>query len=619
MLIKIREKAQGVFAWVILLLICVPFALWGIQNYLNFGKETPVASVGDKDFFQRDVNRAYAQYSQNLQGLGLTEESLKQQALQKLIRDEVLLQYVQSEGLVITDATARDFIKSLDYFQVDGKFNKKQYQTLLNSQGISSAEFVGRIKNALMMEQFQHSIIDSSFTTPYDIEQFFKIQNQQRDLEYLTVAAKTAAEKPSDEEISAYYQQHLNSYQTPEQISIEYIELALGNIAKGVEATDEQLKAYYEEQKELYTTKERRKISHILFAINDKTNEAEALEKAKQARERLKTQDFATVAEEMSDDKLTAKNGGDLGLFEVGVMEKAFEETAAALQLGEVSEPVRSAFGYHLIKVTELVPGTVKPYETVKNEVRKAYQKAEAENTFYELGESLTELSYEHSDSLAEVSDSVGIKIKTTGMFNREQGEGIAAEPKIRNAAFSEEVLNGNNSEPVELSGDRLVVLRKLNYQPATTRELSEVKQEVAAALSAEKARQEAQEQAAKLKNRLQQGEVMAELASETGWNYNNVKGVRRSSTKLPPQLLQAVFKAAKPMAGEPTVFVVALDSGEQAVVSLNHVTEGVMSADDKARLDLAKKNIARAFGQSMFDAVMSSLEENADVKVRSE
>ena len=618
MLIKIREKAQGVFAWVILLLICVPFALWGIQNYLDFGKETPVASVGDKDFFQRDVNRAYAQYSQNLQGLGIDEASLKQQALQKLIRDEVLLQYVQSEGLVITDATARDFIRSLDYFQVDGKFNKKQYQALLNSQGLSSTEFVGRIKNALMMEQFQHSIVDSSFATPYDIESFFKIQNQQRDVEYLTVTVKALSEQPSDEEINAYYQRHLDAYQTPERVSIEYIDLALEDLAKDVDVTDEKLRAYYQEQKELYTTKERRRISHILFAVNDQTSDAAALEKAKQARELLKTEEFATVAKELSDDKLTAKNGGDLGLFEKGVMEKAFEEAASTLKLGEVSEPVRSAFGYHLIKVTELVPGVIKPYEAVKDEVKKAYQKAEAENTFYELGETLTELSYEHSDSLTEVSDSVGIKIKTTGLFTRQQGEGIAAEQKIRNAAFSEEVLNGNNSEPVELGSDRLVVLRKLDYQPAATRELSEVKQEVIAALSAEKARRQAEERAAEIKKQLDSGKTMSALAGEVGGVYKELKGLTRTSTDLPPQLIQAIFKAAKPAAGQSTVFTVALNSGEQAVVSLNQVKEGVMTEEDKKRLELAKKNIARAFGQSMFNAVMSNLQENADVSIRS-
>ena len=187
MLTKIREKSQGALAWVILTLICVPFALWGINNYLDGGGEASVASVGDKDFYQRDVNKAYEQYSQNLQGMNIDEATLKAQALQKLIKDEVLLQYVHAEGLVVSDNEARDFIKSLPYFQVDGKFSEKQYKALLGSQRISSTEFVSRIKNALTMEQFQHSVMDSSFATQFDIESYFKIQNQQRDVDYVVV------------------------------------------------------------------------------------------------------------------------------------------------------------------------------------------------------------------------------------------------------------------------------------------------------------------------------------------------------------------------------------------------------------------------------------------------
>ncbi|MGR8998537.1 MAG: SurA N-terminal domain-containing protein, partial [Gammaproteobacteria bacterium] len=387
MLTKIREKAQGAFAWGILILICVPFALWGINNYLDTGKEAPVASVGDKDFYQRDLNKAYEQYSQNLRGMGIDEQILKAQALQKLIKDEVLLQYVHAQGLVATDSEAREFIKSLPYFQVDGKFSDKQYKTLLSSQRISSGEFVGRIKNALVMEQFQHSIVDSSFATQYDVESFFKIQNQQRDVDYITVPVQPLKEQPAAEEISAYYQQHQDLYRTPEQVSVEYIELSLGDIAKKVAVTDDKLKAFYEEQKDQYTTPERRKISHILFAINDKTDAKTALAKAEKAKQELASKDFAVLAAEVSDDKLTAKKGGDLGLFNAGVMDKAFEDAATSLQLGEVSNPVKSAFGYHLIKVTELVPGNVKSFDSVKNEVAKSYQKAQAENAFYEAGE----------------------------------------------------------------------------------------------------------------------------------------------------------------------------------------------------------------------------------------
>ncbi|MGZ8235586.1 SurA N-terminal domain-containing protein [Methylobacter tundripaludum] len=617
MLTKIREKAQGAFAWGILIVICVPFALWGIQNYLDTGEEAPVASVGDKDFFQRDVNRAYEQYSQNLQGMTFDEQSLKAQALEKLIKDEVLLQYVHAKGLVTTDDTAREFIQSLAYFQVDGKFDEKRYKTMLNLQKMSSAEFVNRIKNALIMEQFQRSIIDSGFATKYDVESFFKIQNQQRDVDYITVAVQKSAEQPSEEDIAAYYQRHQDLYQTPEQVSIEYIELSLEDIAKTIAVTDDKLKAFYEEQKDQYTTAERRKISHILFAINDKTDEKTALEKALKAQKELATKDFAALAAEVSDDKLTAKTGGDLGLFNVGVMEKPFEDAASALKLGEVSKPVKSAFGYHLIKVTELMPGEVKPFDSVKNEVTKAYQKAQAENAFYQAGETLTEMSYEHPDNLKTVADALGIAIKKTALFTKDKGESIAAEEKVRSAAFTEEVLQGNNSTPIELGTDRLIVLRMLEHKPAAARELKDVKPDIVAVLLADKAKQQAVETAKKIKARLQAGESIQTVAAENKLQVKAVAGLTRSKEDVPLPLSQAIFKAAKPVGGKPSIFIAELPAGEQVVVSLSKVTEGVMTEDDKKQMELATKNIAKAFGQTEFNALINSLQAEADISVK--
>ncbi len=616
MLTKIREKSQGALAWVILTLICVPFALWGINNYLDTGKEAPVASVGDRDFYQRDVNKAYEQYSQNLQGLNVDEQTLKTQALQKLIKDEVLLQYVHAEGLVITDDEARDFIKSLPYFQVDGKFSDKQYKTLLSSQRISSGEFVSRIKNALTMEQFQHSIVDSSFASQYDVDAFFKIQNQQRDVDFVAVPLQISTSKPTDEEITTYYQQHQDSYQLPEQASVEYVELMFDDLAKKVVVSDDKLRAYYDDQKELFTNPERRKISHILFTINDKITEKEALERAIKAKNELQSKDFSVLAAEVSDDKLTAKKGGDLGLFNVGVMEKSFEDAASSLNLGEVSNPVRSAFGYHLIKVTELVPGGVKPFDSVKNDVMLAYQKSQAENAFFEAGEKLTEMSFEHPDSLQTVATNLGITVKKTSLFTKDKGEGVATEDKIRSAAFSEEVLQGNNSAPVELGTGRLIVIRLLEHKAAIKRELSDVKQDVVSELIKQKAQLQTDEKVQKITERLRAGASIQAIATENNLSVKTEKGLVRGKNKLPEVLSNAIFKAAKPLTDKPSIFNVVLPTGERLIVSLSKVTIGTMSEDDKKQLELAKKNIANAYGQTEFNQALNGLQRKADVTV---
>ncbi|MGR9072377.1 MAG: SurA N-terminal domain-containing protein [Gammaproteobacteria bacterium] len=612
MLLKIREKAQGVFAWVILILICVPFALWGIQNYLDVGKETPVAKVGDREFFQRDVNKAYAQYAENMAGVDIDEDELKKLALEKLVRDEVLLQYVQKQGLVATDETTRQFIGGLEYFQTDGRFDKKQYKTLLRAQNLSSAEFEARIRKALIMEQFQRSLIQSGFATQFEVDNFFRIQNQTRNVEFTVIPLIKPDSEPTAEQIEAYYLQHRDGFQSPEQVSIEYLELSVDELAKKQEPTEQELRDFYLEQKDAFTTPERRRIGHILFANNE-----QGLADARKAMERLKTEDFAKLAEELSLDATSAKKGGDLGVIPPGAMEKTFEDATFALKKGEVSEPVKTAFGYHLIKVTELTEGSVKPFEDVRDVVKLAYQKAEVENTYYQMGETLTELSYEHPDNLEAAAQALNMEIKKTGFFTRHRGEGIAVEKAVRDAAFSEDVLGGNNSEPLELGADRVVVLRMLEHRPAVVQELEEVKPSVIEALLDEESKSKAIEKAGRIRKLLVEGSSLKDLAEDENLEVETYSSLSRSSGDIAWEINRAIFKAAKPKAEKPTVISMGLPSGEQVVINLLGVSEGGSEAVGKEERKQVEANIARAYGQMDFNAVLSALQEKADITIR--
>lgn len=618
MLTKIREKSQGVFAWGILALIVVPFALWGIQNYTSTSKERPIASVGSKEFFQQDLNKAYEQYSQNFQGLKIDEQVLKAEALKKLIRDEVLLQYVQSKGLAAGDENTRDFIKSLPYFQVDGKFSETQYKAMLTSQRMSSPEFVNRVKNALIMEQFQHAITESGFATKYDVESFFRIQNQQRDIKYVTVALPKLNEQPSEAEQQAYFQAHQDLFQLPEQVSVDYIELSLDDIAKSVEVDDQKLKAFYEEQKGLYTTPERRKVSHILFSITDKQDAAAALAKAEEAKKQLQNKDFAILANEMSEDKASAKSGGDLGFINSGDMEKSFEDAVLTLKQGEVSDPVRSSFGYHLIKLTQLIPGEVKPFDAVKDELTKTYQKTQAENQFYQSGETLAQTSYENPDNLQTASDTLGLTIKQTALFTRDDGEGIASNPKIREAAFTDDVLQGNNSSPVELPGDKVVVLHLHDRKEASVKPFAEVKEEVISAILKDKAKQQADETVNKIKSRLLAGESIEAVAADLKLEVQTDTNLIRTNPAFPLTVREAIFKAPKPQGDKPSIFTAEFTPNEQVVVSLYHVKEGEMTEGEKQQLEDIRKKMSTSFGQADLNMFMESLISKAEVKVAS-
>lgn len=616
MLTKIREKTKGTFAWGILIVICVPFALMGLNNYTDNIKESGLVVVGDTEFSRYDVNQAYEKFKQQYAEMQVPEAILKQQAIEKLISDELLLQHVIAEKLTISDSTVREFIASLQYFQKEGEFNKKQYESVLGAQGMSAAQFVNRVRKALLMEQFQKAITESSFVPKQELAQFFKIQNQTRSIQYSTIKVAPVKNQPSKESVDAYYATHINEYQTEERVSVEYIKLAMSDLMHSVIPSDGQINAYYEENRALYSKKERRKISHILFAKTKETSAEQALEKANAAKLRLSKEKFAVLAKELSDDRLTAKVGGDLGLFEIGVMEENFEKVAEKLALGEVSEPVESAFGYHIITVTELVPAVTKPLAEVKTEVTAAVQRAEAETTFYELGESLTELSFENSDNLKIVAETLDLSLKTTKLFSRQLGTGIAEDEKIRSMAFTDSVLKGNNSEPVELGDDSLVIVRLLEHFPAETKPLENVKTSIVSAIQAKQAKEIALENAGKIKQQLLEGVAFKDAVKAQKLEVITLNDLARNNSDLAWQLNQAVFKAAKPVAGEATIIVVASAEGEQSVVKLLSVTEGSTKGDAEKE-KLAAMNIANALGKADYAAVIDGMRVNTNVLIK--
>ncbi|KAF3977559.1 MAG: peptidylprolyl isomerase [Methylococcales symbiont of Iophon sp. n. MRB-2018] len=624
MLLKIREKSQGLVARFILVLICLTFALWGIQNYTSGSSETAVVKVGSKEFFQQDVNNAYIKYSQNLPTKDFDENTVKKQALEKLIRDEILLQHVEQQGLVITDNKARDFIKNLDYFQSDEKFDRQRYKSMLSTQRISQKDFAGRIKKALLMDQFQRSLTESAFATHKDIENFFKIQNQKRDMEVIVIALQPVEQQPSQEEIEIFYKKNKNKFLTEEQVAIEYVQLSLDDLAADIKPTDEELNTFYEEGKDLYTTKERRKISHILFSFNeDSADDEKQLARAVAAKKTLQNKAFAELAREISDDKVTAEKGGDLGLFNVGVMEKAFEDAVNSLQLEEISEPVKSAFGYHLIQVTELIAGETKAFSMVKDELTVAYKRQEAETSFYELGETLSQVSYENPDDLIAAAALLDVQIMKTELFGKNKSTSEEKEKttlinntKVIEAAFSEDVLKGNNSEPIELASDKLIVLRIIEHKLADTKPLNEVSKGIISVLLGIKSKAATIEKMKLVKDAVASGQSMQEVAKANGFKVQSFSALTRTDGGLTRQVNQAVFKAAKPIDEKPTLLSVSETSGVQTVVNLLAVAEGVMSEDDKAKQQLAEDNIAKAFGQAEFNATINSLQASAIISI---
>lgn len=623
MLQAIRDRAQGIFAWVLVIVIGVPFALWGIQNYLGSEKEPPAATVGGRDIMDRDVSRAYEQSLASLiQGADYDEKELRRDALERLIMEEIVYQTADARSLAVSEAGVRSYIQALPDFQTEGKFDKDKYKRMLSQRGIAPDQFAARIRRSLLVFQLQKGILGSAFVTKDQVASLLRLQNQERTIEYVTVPAKATDRGFSDGELDAYYREHRADFRNPEKVSVEYLVLSLEDLAKDIRISEEELHQIYEEHRSTFGTGERRKISHILIPVESGKagSDQAALAKITEIRDRLaKGEDFAKLAKEVSGDPLSAKNGGDLGFIDkASGLEESFMKAAEALKQGETSEPVKTSFGYHLIKLTEWVPEKIKSFDEVKDELRKTAQHDAAETKFYELGKVLTEQSYEHPDSLEPAAKSANLEIQRSGWFTRDSGEGIAEDPAVRAAAFGEEVLNGRNSDPIEVGDEKAVLIRIKEHQPPSDKPLTEVKEAIVAKLRETEARKEAAAQAGELLQKVQSGQALAEAAKAKGFDLvKPAAALRRTDEKLPSELVRAVFKLPRSPGGRPAAASITLENGDQIVYTVIAVNDGPPLPTESKERDTAQQFLSRVEGQRQFSAFLGRLRERADVRLK--
>ena len=619
MLQAIRDKAHGIFAWVMLLFVGIPFGLWGINNYFNGGKEKPIAVVGEREILEKDVNRAYENLVARMGSSDYDDKQLRHEALEQVINMELINQASRKEGLAVSEAEIRGYVQSQPYFQSEGKFDKDRLNSVLASQGMSPPQFAAQVKEQMLNEQFVRGITDTAIVTKRQLENFYRFRNQERQVEYFTIPLKKADAEIQDKDIEAYYQENKSQFQNPEKVSVEYVSLSIDDISGDFKPTEEELKNLYEEQKAQYGTPEQRKVSHILIAADmDKEDEAKAAQtKAEALRARLsKGEDFSALAKESSDDKESAVKGGDLGLNTKEATHPDLANTAFALAKGEVSQPVKTKFGYDLIKVTELIPATTKKFEDVRAELEKNYRRNAAENKFYEAKQKLDEMSFEHKDSLEPLAKNLNLKIAQTGFFTREAGDGEAADALFRNAAFAPEVLEGNNGAALEIGTDKVYVLHLKDHQPASDKPLAEIKVEIKARLLDKMAQDATRKQAEQLLADVQKGKSLSDVAKSIGAAPNKATVKLAGKSDLPPALLKAVNKSPRPSAGKPSASLATLDNGVQAVFVLTEVKDGTLASVDPKELEMAKEYLGKNAGQAEFNAYLDYLRGKIGVEV---
>ncbi len=635
MLQIIREHAQGVIVWTIVGLIIITFALFGLSSYLSGSSKNYVARINGVEIGENQFRRELQNYQSRLQQmLGknfqadmFSPEMIKQEVVNGLISRELMTQYLEDKKYYVAPVKLAAEIHAIDAFKDEGgQFSKARYQELIRRQGMSEGGFEQQLARDVASQFLQSGIGQSDFATDTEVQQFLKLNNQQRDIGYLTISKQPYLKNvsASSEQLETYYNSHKNEFMNPEQISVEYVELDLDKLAKAYEITDAAIQQHYDSHRQSYVSQpEQRRVSHILIKVDDKTDEKSALKTFGDIEKRLKKgEPFNKLAKEFSQDPGSAKQGGDLGLFGRGVMDKAFEESAFGLQKGQVSKPVRSAFGYHLIKLEEVNAEKVRTFADVKESIRKELQIQQAEQTFYSLSEKLNNITYEQPGSLQPVVDALGLTLQKTELFDRRGGKGIAAKQKIASAAFSDEVLNlGRNSDLIELSDTHLVVLRKLEQQQASQKPLAEVSKIIQERLRDQLAKQQVGEQLQKALQRLQGGESPVKLAkSIKGADWSRAGLIKRNvdtdkskkADKLDQQIRHKAFTMAKPEGQKPTWDKVSMLNGDGAVIGLYAIK--VSGDKDKGQQD--QDRLAQSSGSALFGRLLEQQRLQAKIAV---
>lgn len=631
MLQAIRERAQGWLAWVIVILISIPFALWGIQSYLDVGGEAVVAKVNGVEITDRDLSQRVQQAQIELrERLGeaydpalFGEGRLRTEVLDDIIRQTLLLEASNRIGMRVSDEEIRLQILAEPAFQIDGRFDRETYERLLRLQGLSPAMFEGQLRQQLIGGQLQRAVVSSELVTANEIGAYQRLSGQTRDLVYALIRAAdfSSDDTPIDDaQIQAYYTDNAPQFSSPEMVKLDYLVLDVGELAQGEQVSDEELLRLYEDDRARFGQPEQRSVRHLLLSVPQDADAAAAeavLARIQTIRQRLLDgEDFAAVAEAESQDPGSAGQGGSLGTIESGLMDPVFDQVAFTLAPGALSEPVRTRFGYHLIEVTQILPETTKPFEEVKEELRAEVSRQRAEALFYDIGERLATAAYESPDSLQPAADELGLTLQHSDWIGREGAEGVLGQPRVLGAAFSDEILTGGiNSDLIEPERDvlRAVVLRVADHRVASTRPLDEVRDEIVEALRGARAQDAALEAAKAAAEKLRTGAAWAEALPNAVPEAPGA--INRTQESVPAPVRAAAFALPAPSEGAPSVGTAPMENGDVAVVLVKEVKDGAVTPVDEASPASESAMLSQLIGRHAYNGMLADMALRAKIE----
>ena len=612
MLSAIRNKSKGWVAYVVVGFITIPFALFGIQDYVSGSSNASIATVDgeevDINVYYQELNTQQRNLQQQL-GAAYSQEidnALKQTLIDSMINEKLLENFANSLDVVTLDDEVRSVIEMNQAFIVDGKFSEDRYSQLLRLNSYSPAGYEIAQSKALTRDQIKRNLSGSAFISSTQIKQLNDLASQQREVSYIALNTKDyeGQVSVSQSEISDYFNENRSNFIEGRKVKVDFVELSLADMEEPASPDEETLKSLYDDNLELYTNSERRRAQHIL--VENEELAKELLEQINQGA------DFSELAIVNSKDTSSNEKGGDLGFFEKDLMGAEFDEAAFAMNVGEVSEIVSTDYGYfHIIKLTDIEVETVQSFDDVTEQLVALNKKNVSKKMLFDLLEEFASLAYE--ESLDMVADQFGLELQTSDYFASSSEQYDEA---FVSAAFSETVIDeGENSEVIELSAEKFVVLSLSSTQPEREKELDEVKDQVASILSNIGAKILIDNLSLAVATALVSGDELMtnKLLTDNELKWNKEGWISRAA-ELPFDVTSIAFSIPKPIEGEHTYSSRSVDSLTSLVIDLS----GVRLPEEDADTGIAALYMSQA-NNEMFVSLIKQLRENAEIRIFSD
>lgn len=624
MLQRIRENIKGVGAWVIVLFLCVPFAFWGINQYFDPVARDAAATVNGEEIASFQVEQAFQQrYQQLIEAFGdqlppglINERALRREELNQLIVQELLRQKMQEQGYRAGDDQVRETIRSVPAFQENGRFSPERYRQALMMSGRSPAAFEALIRQDIALQQLQQGVAGSEFATPVEAALMAAIEEQGRRHSAVVVSHQPFLQQVelSEADLRRFYEEHQAQFLTEENVDLEYVELSLADFAKDIQVTEDALREMYSQRAGFYASEEERRARHILIEGEDD----DARARAQEAFDRIEAgEDFAAVAAEISEDPVSAEQGGDLGLIQRGQLEGEFEDTLFDMNEGEVRGPVRTDFGYHVIMLEQVQASELAEFEEIRDELAREYREQRARQAFDNAVQQLADAVFRDDGSLGTAVSELNLEIRELQNVTRTEGAGIAEDGAVRREAFSETVLQeGRNSDPIHLDDGRVIALRVSDHEPAEPRPFEEVEGEVHERLVAQRARAMAREKAESVLARARAGEALADIAQQEGLIFRDETVTYRQTPDIGSAYAEALFAADYPREN-PTLAMTPVENDNFVVFRLSEVIPASYAELSRSEREARRRDLRQRGTSMVTSAYIADMRANADIVVR--